>query len=323
MLLEKKNLKKLFHGAVCFKTTCDYVRPRRFSDEQIALFKDDSIPNYRSYRERMYCGASITLEFVTGATRIAFDYKFFLKTNRKSTFEVYVDGFLTHLVHDADLQEGCLEFCFKSGEKHIEIYIPNYSEVGIKNFIIDGEYKAVPKNKTKVLFIGDSITQGCGTERSGQTYVNVVKRALNYEIINQGIGGYVFDKDLIIPLSFKPKKIVVAFGTNNRRRSDDENLERITAFFEKLNEQYGKLSVLVILPPYAGDMDKEFLREKFAIINQMIVKAASKYSNVKITRAYKMIPHMPEYYADMLHPNALGAEVYGTSIVKEIKKIKF
>lgn len=323
MLLEKKDLKKLFHGALCFKTTQGYVRARRFVDEQIAIFMDEKIPNYRSYRERMYCGASITLELITASKKIAFDYKFFLKTARKSTFEVYVDGFLTYLVHDAELQEGRLEFCFKAGEKHIEIYIPNYSEVGIKNFIIDGEYKVVSKTKTKVLFIGDSITQGCGTERSGQTYVNVVKRTLNYEIVNQGIGGYVFDKDLIIPLPFKPKKIVVAFGTNHRRRSDNENWERITVFFEGLNEQYGNLPVLVVLPPYAGDMDKDFLREKFTIINRMIVKTASKYPNIKIISAYKMIPHIPEYYADMLHPNALGVEVYGANMVKEIKKIKF
>lgn len=185
MLLEKKDLKQLVHGALCFKATQGYVIPRRFTDEQIALFKDETIPNYRSYRERMYCGASITLEFITTAERIAFDYKFFLKTHRKSTFEVYVDGFLTYLAHDADLREGRLEFFFKAGEKHIEIYIPNYSEVGIKNFIIDGEYKPIPQAKTKVLFIGDSITQGCGTERSGQTYVNVLKRALNYEIVLQ------------------------------------------------------------------------------------------------------------------------------------------
>ena len=324
MILQYKELKKLFHGAVCFKRTKGYIRPRRFSDEQIAIFNDHSIPNYLFYQERTYCGASITLELTTIAERIAFEYKFFFKTGVKSTFEVYVDGFLTYLVHDKELQEGQLEFLFKAGQKHIEIYIPNYSEVGIKNFEIDGEYKPVAKNKTKVLFIGDSITQGAGTERSGVTYVNVVKRAMHYEIVNLGLGGHVYDKDLLVQTAFKPDKIVVAYGTNHRRRADEENARRITEFFEKLNSLYGNIPVLIVLPPYAGDMDKDFLRTAFTRIKALIKTTIAKYPNIKLVSAYDMIPHFPEYYmADILHPNALGAEVYGANLVKAIKKIRF
>ena len=324
MILENKDLKKLFHGAVAYKKTKGYIRPRRFLDEQVAIFNDHTVPNYRFYQERTYCGASITIELATNATKIAFDYKFFFKTGVKSTFEVYVDGFLTHLVHDAELQEGKLEFTFKKGDKHIEIYIPNYSEVGIKNFEIDGEYKPVAKNKTKVLFIGDSITQGGGTERSGVTYVNVVKRAMRYEIVNLGIGGHVCEKDLLVQTSFRPDKIVVAYGTNHRRRSDEENVRRITEFFEKLNSLYGNLPVLVIMPPYAGDLDPDFLRTAFTKIKQLFEMMLAKYPNIKMVSAYDMVPHFPEYYmADMVHPNAFGAEVYGNNLVKAIKQLKF
>ena len=124
--------------------------------------------------------------------------------------------------------------------------------------------------------------------------------------------------------SFKPKKIVVAYGTNHRRRSDEENAQRITGFFEKLNELYGDLPVLVILPPYAGDLEPNFLKERFTIIKHMIEKTISAYSNIKLVSAYNMVPHLPEYYmADMVHPNALGAEAYGSNLVKEIKRLKF
>lgn len=35
----------------------------------------------------------------------------------------------------------------------------------------------------------------------------------------------------------------------------------------------------------------------------------------------KLVPHIPEYYSDLLHPNSCGMEVYGNNLFKELKKI--
>ena len=77
-----------------------------------------------------------------------------------------------------------------------------------------GPFSPARKNE-KVLWLGDSITQGFGPLRSAQTYVSVANRLLNYDIVNQGIGGYIYDKKSLMKMDgYTPDKIIVALGTN-------------------------------------------------------------------------------------------------------------
>lgn len=312
--------KSLFHGALRFEEREGYLIPYRFTEAQAA-----SVSYSDFFVERTRCAASITLELITEATEISFGYKLFKRTGVRSTFEVYTDGFLTHLVGDDSLpDEGVLSFAFKEGGKRIEIYLPNYSEVDIKDFSANGAYRAMPKKKTKVLFLGDSITQGGGSKRSAQTYVNVAKRALGWEIVNQGIGGYVFEKNLLSEIPFAPDKIVVSLGTNHHGYDEGENRKRIAEFFEALHERYGDKKTLVILPVYCGNPSIENKPEKYKRIKEIILEIASQYPAVRFVSAYEMVPHLADYYMeDMVHPNALGMELYGQNLAKAIKKIKF
>ena len=312
--------KSLFHGALRFDKRRGYLIPYRFTEAQAA-----SVSYSELFAERTLCDASITIELSTEATEVSFGYKFFKRTGVRSTFEVYTDGFLTHLVGDDTLaDEGVLSFSFGAGEKQIEIYLPNYSEVGVKALSANAAYRAVPKRKTKVLFIGDSITQGGGSKRSAQTYVNVAKRALGWEIVNQGIGGYVFEKNLLTEIPFSPDKIVVSLGTNHHGYDEQENRARITEFFEALHQRYGDKKTLVILPVYCGNPNIENKPEKYKRIKETIIEIASRYPNVQFVSAYEMVPHLADYYMeDMVHPNALGMELYGQNLAKAIKKIKF
>ena len=66
----------------------------------------------------------------------------------------------------------------------------------IRNMEINATFTPAKKNE-KVLWMGDSITQGFGPLRSAHTYVSVANRLLNYDILNQGIGGYVYDKNVL------------------------------------------------------------------------------------------------------------------------------
>ena len=315
-----KALKGMLHGVLGFEEAEGYLIPRRFTKEQI-----EAVSYSDFFVARTHCTASITLELITEATELSFAYKFFMRTGVRSTFEVYTDGFLTHLVGDDTLaDEGTLTFSFKEGKKRIEIYLPNYSDVGIKAFFANGKYRAAPKRKTRVLFFGDSITQGGGSKRSAQTYVNLVKRALGWEIVNLGIGGYVFEKNLVKKIPFVPDKIVVSLGTNHHGYDALENRERISSFFAALHEGYGYKKTLVILPVYCGNPDISDKKEKYTRIKNTIVEIASAYKNIQIVSAYEMVPHLADYYMeDMVHPNALGMELYGQNLAKQIRRIGF
>ena len=38
---------------------------------------------------------------------------------------------------------------------------------------------------------------------------------------------------------------------------------------------------------------------------------------------WELVPHLPEYFLDNLHPNQLGTEVYARNLVREIERIGF
>ena len=50
---------------------------------------------------------------------------------------------------------------------------------------------------------------------------------------------------------------------------------------------------------------------------------AGQYPNVTVADGFKLVPHLPEYFLDNLHPNGLGAEVYGRNLVETIRKLGF
>ena len=171
-----------------------------------------------------------------------------------------------------------------------------------------------------MLWLGDSITQGFGPLRSGQTYVSVANRLLNYDIINQGIGGYIYDKNSLMKMEgYQPDKIIVALGTN---QYGDETMERVEEYYETLTGIYGnEIPILCISPVWRGDQPEGY--EKFVDFCENIKKIAGSYKNVTVVDGFTLVPHLKEYYLDNLHPNCLGTENYGRNLVEVIRKLGF
>ena len=315
-----KTLKKLFHGSLWCEEKEGYLVARRFTKEQMEYFKFKEF-----FFLRTLCGASVTLEFATEATEVCFDYKFFTHVHESNTLEVYTNGILTHVYNTCDLgAEGNLRLEFQKGEKKVEIYMPYSSEMGVKDFSANGAFAPIAKKKNKVLVIGDSITQGSGSNRGSQTFVNIMKREMNYEIVNQALGSYYCDENGVTDLPFKPNKIVVAQGANHTNFSKEDNQVLIENFFKALYAKYGNTKTLVILPIYCGKEPKAEIREKFKTVKEILVEVTSKYPHIQTVDAFDFVPHFSDYYTDdFVHPNALGMEVYGNNLVKAIKKMKF
>ena len=122
----------------------------------------------------------------------------------------YIDEELYAVTKLDDIkEEGRLTFNMREGKKKVTVYLPCDATAIIKNFEINDSYETVTKGP-KVLWLGDSITQGYGPLRSAHTYVSVANRLLNYEIINQGIGGYIYDKNSLMKMDgYIPDKIIV------------------------------------------------------------------------------------------------------------------
>ena len=316
MILTNDELKKIYFGAYEFEEKEDgYIQAFQYSKKQIEYFKGA----FDFWYDRCMASTSKTLEFTTEARKLSFEYKIIWKGSPDS-FEITVDGLVTGIKYVKDLMDtGTIEWELPEGEKKVVIYLPADATVLIRKFSIDAKLEPAVKGE-KVLWLGDSITQGFGPLRSAQTYVSVANRLLNYDIINQGIGGYVYDKKSLLKMpGYTPDKIIVALGTN---QYGSETMKDVEEYYENLMKVYGnEIPVLCISPLWRGDKPEDSaIFERFC---NNIKKIAGSYKNVKVIDGFKLVPHLSEYYLDNLHPNCLGTETYGRNLVEEIRRIGF
>lgn len=316
MRLNIEELKGIYFGAYRFEEDADgYLHAFQYTKAQEDYFEKAS----DFWFERCTASTAKTLEFASDATKVSFDYKIIWKGSEDSV-ELTVDGIVAKIYYVKDLKNsGSLEFELPAGEKKVVIYLPADATMVIKNFEADAAVIPAVKGE-KVLWLGDSITQGFGPLRSSCIYVSVANRLLNYDIVNQGIGGYVYDKNVLMKMDgYMPDKIIVSLGTN---QFGTETMQDIEEYYERLMEIYGnEMPVLTITPLWRGDVpDGEPTLIKFC---NKLKDICARYKNIKVVDGFKLVPHLPEYYLDNLHPNVIGAEVYGRNLVEEIRRIGF
>lgn len=315
MKLSNNEFKKIYFGAYSFKEDEEgYLESFQYTDEQMQYFKGA----FDFWYDRCMAATAKTFEFTTAASHVSFEYKI-TWIGSTDSFELCENGRITKIYYVKDLEKsGKLEFDLLPGTKDVILYLPSDATVSVRNFEIDGEYTPAKKGQ-KVLWLGDSITQGFGPLRSACTYVSVANRLLNYDIINQGIGGYVYDKKSLMKMEgYTPDKIIVSLGTN---QFGCETMKDIEEYYVRLTEIYKDIPILCITPLWRGDVENgEPTLIKFC---DNLKKIVAGYSQIKVVDGFELVPHLPEYYLDKLHPNQLGAEIYGRNLELAIRKLGF
>lgn len=315
MKLSNEQLKEIYFGALWFDETEEgYLQAFQYTKSQMEYFKGA----FEFWYDRCFATTAKTLEFTTTATKVSFGYKFIWKGS-EDTVELWVNGAPTQIYYVKDMGEaGSLTFDLPDGMKEVILYLPSDATLLVKEFEINDTYTPAKKGE-KVLWIGDSITQGYGPLRSAHTYVSVANRMLNYDIINQGIGGYIYDKNTMVPMEgYRPDKIIIAMGTN---QFWSETMDAVEDYYVSLKEVYGDTPVLCVSPIWRGDCPDKY--DVFVKFCENVKRIAAKYPNVTVVDGFTMVPHLPEYYIDNLHPNVIGAELYGRNLVDVIRKIGF
>ena len=315
MILTNDELKKIYFGAYEFEELEDgYLKANQYSKPQMDYFRGA----LEMWYERCDASTAKTLEFTTDASEISFDYKIIWKCSEDSV-EVYIDGLAYRIFYIKDMkEEGHIRFDLPEGTHDVVIYLAADATLLIKNFSIDSAYR-IPVKETKVLWLGDSITQGYGPLRSSETYVSIVNRSFNWDIINQGIGGYIYDKNSLMKMpGYDPDKIVVALGTNQY----GDGPSAVEEYYKTLIDIYGmEIPVLCISPVWRGDHIDE-LPVFYGFCNK-VMEIAGRYPNIRVINGLELVPHLEEYFIDNLHPNCLGTETYAANLVKEIRRIGF
>ena len=235
---------------------------------------------------------------------------------------MYVDDNLIvhHGADNIDEHEGSLLVDMKKGTKRVTVVFPNLFGTAIKNVCINDGAWVKPVEKTrKLLFLGDSITQGYTAAFPSLSYANIITKKLNAQCVNQGIGGDVFnEKNLDENLGYDADTVFVAYGTNDWSHGKDIKANA-TAYFKKLTSIYPDAQIYTLLPIFRGNKGSEPAIE-FNEMRKLIADICKNYKNVKVLDTIDYVPHFENFFMpDFLHPNDLGFMMYAKGIFNNIK----
>ncbi|MBE6611070.1 MAG: hypothetical protein E7632_01145 [Ruminococcaceae bacterium] len=311
MILTKKQLMPLFFGIIDCTETDGWLAPSRFTAEQRQTFSNSEV-----YTARALSTGSVGFRLRTDSPYLAFDYKLATVVHPWA-FDVYVDGALYRVVQLEDSPEGHLHMDLPAGNKRVTVNFPSYAQLILKNVELDGTFRPI-RRRTKVLWYGDSITQGASAKMPGGSYVNLTAEAMGWDVLNHAIGGLLYDARHILPMPYQPDKIIVALGTNGCQNADF--CKRAEAFWERLHEVYPTVPTLLILPLWRQADDARAANLRNADFMRALME---RYPNVRIVDGVTLIPNVPELFTDGTHPSDLGMIYYSENLTKALRRLKF
>ncbi len=321
MILSNEQLRTTIRGAVEIEEIEGRLTPRRFGRH----LREDVYPVGNQFHPATLHTSGVISTFVTDSATLDFTY-FMKDVIADQSFDVWANGvFLSHTVTTE--QRATIHVDLPTGEKTVTIYFPYRREAQIFDLTLtDGASFAPAKDADcRILFIGDSITHGSSTAFSSMTYAHQVARALNAEIINQGIGGEGFNPHAVDQdLPFEPDLISVSYGTNDwsHNPSHSHFVGVVNGHLAALRDRYPETPIAVILPIWRADYTLTTKKVgSFAEATRVITEVAQRFGATVID-GFALVPHLRSVMEDdRLHPDEFGFQFYAENLLPHFKKI--
>lgn len=214
---------------------------------------------------------------------------------------------------------------YKEGTNRITLILPgsNNRNWSLSRIWLDaGSTTKRHEYDLKMLFLGDSITQGYNNQgNEANTYTFYTSEYFNAESIVQGNGGAIFDPNYLVELEYKPDLIIVAYGCNDWSRYRNSDTATITtkvkAYFDKLVQFYPDTPIIALSPIYRYDIGSGTAVD-FRMMHAIIDDVSYNYKNVTAIDGIDLVPHTSDdrstYWADDIHPNGKGFIQYGKNL---------
>ena len=319
MILDSNSLFQLMGGALWAEKEPYALRPWRFSREHVARMADNDV-----YMVRAAASAGMTLDFETDSRNLSFELE--AQPGAGTPWfgvDVMIDDQLYYHAHNkSGTIDTTVRLPMREGMKRVTIYLPNLCKVQIRNVTLDdGAVVSRVEKKRKILFLGDSITQGYVAEHPSASYTNILCRALDAECLNQAIGGAVHNiRRMDDTIGYMPDIIFSAYGTNDWSLKQDVG-QNAAEWYEKLHAMYGDIPIYVLLPLWRRDLEKKE-REgcgDFWQARKQIAEACKPYANCHVLDTNGFIPHTEDCFFDHVHPNEKGFKCFANAILKAIQ----
>ncbi len=321
MNLSLERINELVHGASYTEIKDDKLYLHRLTREQ----EDFLLAHDPSRLLRAECPAGITLEFTTNSRTLMLSFIARELTGRHQAVTVHVNGnsvsrlAIAPLPDETEMHRAA---ALGEGEKQVMIRLPGITRLQITGLTLDDGASVcpVPTRTTKLLLLGDSITQGYDAINPEESYAARLSLALNAEVRNRAIGGEKFSPDYaLLRDDFEPDIITVAYGTNDWSHKGRELLDDCEGFFRNLRATYPTARIYALLPLWRNDHDHITAFGALTELNPAMRAVIEPIGGITVIDCFDAIPHEQAYFTDVVHPTAHAHAHYARALIPYIK----
>jgi lysophospholipase L1-like esterase len=311
--------------------TADGVRLVRFTDKQLKRFESNE-----ALLLRARCPAGISLAVDTNAEWLE------LELLVEGAARTYLQA--TAIVRDrwagsvspgrigAVPYKAVLKFLLEppagaNEPRRVEVFLPQASVLTVQDVRLSpGAFAAPVKNRAsrRLLCLGDSITQGLESRNPAGTYPVRLARLLDAELLNQGVGGHMFDPDSFDPeLPFEPDLITIAYGVNDWMKDVPaaEIEYRARQYMEKVCARYANVPVLAITPIWHHGEKRAKAAGSLGDVRSLISRVVSGFAQARVVDGAQLVPNMQYLFEDGVHPTEEGFAHYAAELYRHAASV--
>ncbi len=315
MKLTVKQIKAATVGAVEIEECADGIHCHRCTSRQIDVWMREN----ECLAANASATAGIRLDFHTDSKRLT------VSSSSGRPFELAVNGLLRTRLDFSATQKITVDLCDPMGDllsdKRVTLCFPCHGAPGTLSSVeLDDGSSFTPHTfDRKLLFIGDSITQGWESGWDGMSYVSRVTDFFNAETVNQGIGGAYFLPESFEHIPFEPDAVIVSYGTNDfgHYPTQEEFYTQALTHLSLIKHAYGDRPIIVISPIWRGKKTVKTMGT-FQECRAIVTRLAEELELCHID-GLTLVPPMPELFSDgYLHPDANGFSYYAENLIKHL-----
>ena len=215
-------------------------------------------------------------------------------------------------------------------KRYFTLYFPCYNSVesvviGLQeDAMLEGGMKY--RNEQPVVFYGSSITQGGCASRSGNTYINLVSRKLNTDILNLGFSGNGKCEDLIV--DYMATLSMSAFVSDYDHNAPNAEHLRKThlKMYQKIRAAHPDIPYLIMSKPdfnfnITGKGENHLRRDVIYDTYRYAIEHGDRNVYFLDGESFFSGPYEDMCTVDGCHPNDLGMAFMADSVIETLKRI--